>query len=107
MYGVKADMVGRRSFGGFHKGVEDAYQSSWQAWKTGQTIGTNKDGQALSDEELLRLYQELVNNRGEKGCVDNDDYTKTCGKAEDKSEPIGNLKKQPKRNGQRGAKRKR
>jgi hypothetical protein len=55
MYGLRSDLVGRRSFGGFQPKVNDTWKSAWSEWE--------KKGNAsekilhISDDELLRRYE--------------------------------------------------
>jgi len=51
MYGVQSDLIGRRSFGGFKKPVDD----NWQACLKGRA---EHRIQRMTDEELLRRYKE-------------------------------------------------
>ena len=63
MYGIQADLSGRRSFGGFHPATEDTWNSALATLerRTKESSKTKKD--YVSDEELLRRYQELVEKR--------------------------------------------
>ena len=64
MYGVGADVVGRRSFGGFHKAVRTT-------WEAAIKIRTEEDARSratkshITDEELLQRYEKYVKGRGE------------------------------------------
>jgi hypothetical protein len=55
MYGLRSDMIGRRSFGGFQPKVNDTWKSAWNEWE--------KKGNAsekilpISDDELLCRYK--------------------------------------------------
>mmetsp|Transcript_18321 Transcript_18321/g.27781 ORF Transcript_18321/g.27781 Transcript_18321/m.27781 type:complete len:152 (-) Transcript_18321:318-773(-) len=51
MYGVLSDLIGRRSFGGFKKPVDN----NWQACLRGKEEDIT---QKISDEELLKRYSE-------------------------------------------------
>ena len=64
MDGIQADFLqGRRSFGGFHPATEDTWNSALATLerRTKESSKTKKD--YVSDEELLRRYQELVEKR--------------------------------------------
>ena len=68
MYGVLANLLGRRSFGGFNTAVEDA-------WKGSKNFinDTNPDKKQthISDEELVRRYQEIAKNRQDRPAIGN------------------------------------
>lgn len=70
MYGMQADLVGRRSFGGFNVSMEEAWKESKAALEHRQDDSkSNKDH--ISDEELVKRYQDLVQNRDGKRGVGN------------------------------------
>jgi hypothetical protein len=93
MYGLKSDLVGRRSFGGFNQSAENAWRSALDAWEKGK-IGDKAAKQNISDEELLRRYEDYVKGRGDM--------------VERRADPVGGLeKKLKKRSPHRGEKRKR
>jgi hypothetical protein len=93
MYGLKSDLIGRRSFGGFNQSAENAWRSALDAWEKGK-IGDKAAKQNISDEELLRRYEDYVKGRGDM--------------VERRVEPVGGLeKKLQKRSSHRGEKRKR
>eukprot|EP00957_Ditylum_brightwellii_P018659 1401603-Ditylum_brightwellii.AAC.1 len=60
MYGIGAEIIGRRSFNGFHKVVGDTWEEAYQ-----KTMGAAKDTtkDAVSDDELLRRYEQYVKGR--------------------------------------------
>jgi hypothetical protein len=59
MYGIEADLIGRRSFGGFNKAVSDTWQAAYVArQKETSAEGSNKS--TLTDEELLLRYEKYV-----------------------------------------------
>lgn len=70
MYGMQASLVGRRSFGGFNPHTEEVWKSS-KASIENDVIDPMK---RISDEELLKQYEDLVNERSGS------------------SRPVGNLK---------------
>lgn len=79
MYGIGAEVIGRRSFRGFNKAVEKNYNETLEQKLTGKA--RRKAGKAhISDEEMLKRYENYV--KGE----DNNDV-----------KPIGNLEKKGKR----------
>ena len=60
MYGPQ--MIGRRSFGGFNPPMEEAWKTSKAAME-GDESAFNKKKQSISDEELIRRYQEIAKQR--------------------------------------------
>ncbi|KAL9188785.1 hypothetical protein ACHAXT_007163 [Thalassiosira profunda] len=62
MYGVGSDIVGRRSFGGFHKSV----RSTWDAALKRRTDNarTKNTRAHITDEELLERYEKYVKGGG-------------------------------------------
>ena len=101
MYGIKSDLVGKRSFGGFHKSVQDTWNASRQSLEKDQhTSSSSSSSQHISDDELLRRYQEYVRGRG--GGLEQVDHAAAA--------PIGNLGdkiKQPRKPTNKSGKRKR
>ena len=66
MYGPSSDLIGRRSFGGYHKSV----QNTWDEALRRRTEVEKKMSQKekVSDEELLRRYEKYVKKeRGGEG----------------------------------------
>jgi len=59
MYGVEADIIGRRSFGGFNKAVGETWQVAYNSRQK-----RKKDSQSnrvtLTDEEVLRRYKQYI-----------------------------------------------
>lgn len=79
MYGPQAHVLGRRSFGGFNRPMEDAMKS----FHTSQSsLDPNSKKPKVSDDELLKRYE---------------DYVKNGRRREDTSRPIGNLQNKQKR----------
>jgi hypothetical protein len=62
MYGVQSDLMGRRSFGGFNPAMEDAWAES-RGMIENQRQETLSEKQRVSDEELVKRYQQLVQKR--------------------------------------------
>ena len=62
MYGIGSDIIGRRSFGGFHKSVR-------ATWDHALKVRTEEDARArntkthVTDEELLERYEKYVKGR--------------------------------------------
>mmetsp|Transcript_30676 Transcript_30676/g.61272 ORF Transcript_30676/g.61272 Transcript_30676/m.61272 type:complete len:197 (+) Transcript_30676:275-865(+) len=66
MYGVGADVVGRRSFGGFHKAVRSTWEEALKM-RTDDDTRTKATFKHITDEELLQRYEKYVTGRdGEK-----------------------------------------
>lgn len=66
MYGMQADLMGRRSFGGFHVAMEEA----WKECKASLERDDSKSN--VTDEELVKRYQDLVQNKNARpGVVGN------------------------------------
>mmetsp|Transcript_20843 Transcript_20843/g.36641 ORF Transcript_20843/g.36641 Transcript_20843/m.36641 type:complete len:225 (-) Transcript_20843:503-1177(-) len=66
MYGMEAALIGRRSFRGFNPTMERTWADSKKAsLETGEHLD-GRPTQKLSDEELLRRYQQVVNERDAK-----------------------------------------
>ena len=80
IYGLEADIIGRRSFGGFNKAVAENWSSALALRQKG--IGKSSNKTTLSDEELLRRYEKYVT-----GKADGPDVDKRA------TAPIGNLDK--------------
>jgi hypothetical protein len=59
MYGMQASLIGRRSFGGFNPFVEETWKNS-KASIEHKIIDPKKK---ISDEELLKQYEDLVKGR--------------------------------------------
>jgi len=72
MYGPQANVLGRRSFGGFHKTIEDA----WSHSNNSHSAERNNNRKKVSDEQLLKRYE---------------DYVKGGRRREGSARPIGNL----------------
>lgn len=62
MFGMQAALIGRRSFGGFNTAMEDAWKQSEASLK--QQPNQAKKSK-ISDEELIKQYQDIVNKRSE------------------------------------------
>ena len=65
MYGIEAQLIGRRSFRGFNAPIE-------RIWKDSKGQLENKGlndrpGKKVSDEELLQRYKDVARERGNKG----------------------------------------
>ena len=86
MYGVKSDLIGRRSFGGFCPHVSQSYKSACDAWEKGKRADNDRK-EHISDEELLRRYKSYVTGNGDM------DTTAPV--------PIGNLQEKVKKKGKR------
>lgn len=59
MYGISAEIIGRRSFGGFHKSVADTYNDALQSIQYNR-VAKKAGKQHISDDELLRRYEKYV-----------------------------------------------
>ena len=68
MYGVGSDVVGRRSFGGFHKSVMNTWNTALKR-RTDDDTRTKNTRNHITDEELLERYEKYVKGRG---CVEAD-----------------------------------
>lgn len=75
MYGMQASLIGRRSFGGFNAAMEEAWKDSKASFEN----RLEKPKQKISDEELIKRYQDIVKKRSES------------------SRPVGNLQEKTKR----------
>jgi hypothetical protein len=80
LYGPQANVLGRRSFGGFNRPMEDAWKASHHQ---SDSLGRNSKAK-VSDDELLKRYE---------------DYVKNGRRREDATRPIGNLQNKQKRRG--------
>ena len=71
MYGVGSDIIGRRSFGGFHKSVKNTYDTALKR-RTDDHARSQNTKHQITDEELLERYEKYVkggninSNRGRK-----------------------------------------
>lgn len=63
MYGVGSDVVGRRSFGGFHKSVRNSYDAALKRRVDDDARAKNTKAH-ITDEELLERYEKYVKGRG-------------------------------------------
>lgn len=63
MYGVGSDLVGRRSFGGFHKSVMNTWDTALKRRADDETRTKNTRNH-ITDEELLERYEKYVKGRG-------------------------------------------
>ena len=59
MYGISANIIGRRSFNGFHKSVNTTWLEAVETLSPGKSKGKSKKA-SISDEELLRRYEQHV-----------------------------------------------
>mmetsp|Transcript_17932 Transcript_17932/g.32465 ORF Transcript_17932/g.32465 Transcript_17932/m.32465 type:complete len:209 (-) Transcript_17932:169-795(-) len=67
MYGVGSDVVGRRSFGGFHKPVRTTWEAALKR-RTDDDARTRNTKSHITDEELLQRYEKYVKGgRSEEG----------------------------------------
>eukprot|EP01083_Nonionella_stella_P089297 249123_1 len=80
MYGMSAEIIGRRSFNGFNKAVENTYTKAVQT-REEHRLGEKVERQQITDEELLERYEKYVKGNGDG------DMTET------KSKSVGNFKK--------------
>ena len=92
VHGVAAEIVGRRSFGGFNKSVGDTWKEAVES-KARERSGAKAERRNISDEELLRRYEKYVKGKADM--------------TEGEVSPIGNLEKKRKKDKNRGGKRKR
>ena len=70
MYGVGSDIIGRRSFGGFHKSVRNTYDTALKR-RTDDHARSQNTKHQITDDELLERYEKYVKgggsgNRGRK-----------------------------------------
>lgn len=59
MYGVGSDIIGRRSFGGFHKSVQTTWDTALKQ-RTDSAARVNNTRSHVTDEELLERYERYV-----------------------------------------------
>lgn len=59
MYGVGSDIIGRRSFGGFHKSVQTTWDTALKQ-RTDSAARVNNTRNHVTDEELLERYERYV-----------------------------------------------
>ncbi len=65
MYGIEAQLIGRRSFRGFNEPIERIWKESKGRL---ENRGLNdRPGKKISDEELLQRYKDIARERGNKG----------------------------------------
>ncbi len=84
MYGISAQIIGRRSFNGFNKAVEQTWTAAVKN-RQEKRLGDKVEKMQISDEELLQRYEKYVKGQGDMVDV--------------KPKAIGNLnKKKRKRN---------
>ena len=67
IYGPASDLIGRRSFNGFHKSIGATWDEAYKR-RTESEGRRNKKGESskISDEELLRRYEKYVKMGREK-----------------------------------------
>lgn len=61
LYGIAAQVPGRRSFGGFNARVQEEWQASHKFYKTGHKP------KKLSDDELLRRFSNKKKSPKKRG----------------------------------------
>ena len=59
MYGMSAELIGRRSFGGFNQAVQDTWSSAYS-----QMEKSNSRKKKLSDKEMIQKYKSAVHQNG-------------------------------------------
>ena len=59
MYGVGSDIIGRRSFGGYHKSVHNTWNAALNRRKNDDARARNTKAH-ITDEELLERYEKYV-----------------------------------------------
>ena len=64
VHGVAAEIVGRRSFGGFNKSVGDTWKEAVES-KARERSGAKAERRNISDEELLRRYEKYVKGKAD------------------------------------------
>jgi hypothetical protein len=64
MYGVSAEIIGRRSFNNFHKSVEETWTSAIKS-RSQSKFDDKVEKQQITDEELLERYGKYVNGKGD------------------------------------------
>jgi len=62
MYGIGSDIIGRRSFGGFHKSVRSTWETALQQ-RTDSAARERNTRSHITDEELLERYEKYVKGR--------------------------------------------
>lgn len=62
MYGTGSDIIGRRSFGGFHKSSMTTYDTALK--RRADDSRTRNTNSHITDEELLKRYEKYVDNDG-------------------------------------------
>lgn len=72
MYGPSSDIIGRRSFGGFHPSIATTYNAALQK----RMDGTVSKKKKMDDEELLRRYEVYVKRGREKSGLMDDSKRK-------------------------------
>lgn len=70
MYGAQAMVLGRRSFGGLNKIIEEAWKSSYK-WYKNETHDSKRT--SVPDEELLMRYETFVKNGRRRDASDHMD----------------------------------
>jgi M-phase phosphoprotein 6 len=89
MYGISGCVIGRRSFGGFNRSMEDTWKASYHTLKEQQ--GGDRNNKQVSDEDLLKRYATLVkhknNNRNISNAYDEDASRRPVGNLGDKVKP--------------------
>ena len=74
IYGTGSDLIGRRSFGGFHKSIGTTWEEAYRR-RTESDVRKNHRGEninKISDEELLRRYERYVKKGREKSGVNDE-----------------------------------
>ncbi len=64
MYGISSEIIGRRSFNNFNKAVQETYQAAIHARRRDK-IDKKVEREHISDEELLKRYEQYVKGRGD------------------------------------------
>ena len=83
MYGIQGSLIGRRSFRGFNPAMERAWNDSKASLENNRVDGAPRE--KISDEELLRRYQDIAKSRN---------GSSSTGKQQD---TVGNLDKKMKK----------
>ena len=83
MYGIQGSLIGRRSFRGFNPAMERAWNDSKGSLENNKVNGAPRE--KISDEELLRRYQDIAKSRNGNS---------STGKQQD---TVGNLDKKMKK----------
>jgi hypothetical protein len=65
MYGQGSDIIGRRSFGGFHKSVRATWDEALQK-RTNEDARRRHTKEHITDEELLKRYERYVKKGRDK-----------------------------------------